>query len=106
MARSWLLLRHGGCLWGIAGEQVQSIDHSHGQYRLQVGTHQLEVDEVVSFAALHQIRPLGSVLSAVAPAGCDGLAICDQGPVVVIDAESPPAVLLVHEEQSAAQGEA
>ncbi len=92
MAQTWLLLRHGGCLWGVARDQVQSISRPGEVYRLELGRHLLEVDEVMSFVAL-QLRRFGPVLGPLAPPGCSGMASCSLGPVMMIDAESPPSML-------------
>lgn len=93
MERPWLLLRHRGCLWGVQRGQVSSISHPDGRYQVQVGCHLLEVDEVVSLVALCNIRRFGPVLTPLAPDGCTGLASSTLGPVVMIDAAAPPAVL-------------
>jgi hypothetical protein len=105
MARSWLLFRRGGCIWAAPREQVSCVSRSTPATHVWVGAHLLVVDEVMQFADLPRIYRLGPVLRSVVPTGCSGIAASELGPLLVIDADSPPAVLCSPDQQQDQQEE-
>ena len=105
MTSSWLLFRRGGCIWAVPRAQVRRVDRSAPATQLKVGCHLLEADEVIRFADLPRIHRVGPVLRTVVPPGCSGIATCELGPLLVIDAESPPAVLCSADQQQDRQEE-
>jgi hypothetical protein len=68
---------------------------------IEVGEHVLVADEVLGVRRDLIVQPAGPVFASVAPDGCAGLATCEDRPVVVIDPDNPPAVLMAADVQTA-----
>jgi hypothetical protein len=106
--RGWLLMRHGGALWGIDNAAVESLTRDRGGFRIGLApteiaetaetagsaraTH-LWIDEIVGVVADLEVRPLVAGLRRFWPAGADGLAVHGALPVVVVDPRRPPGLL-------------
>ncbi len=91
---AFLLVRSLGGLWALPNEHVRAVE-SVGQQRCQIRMEEVTVwaDEVLRLARGLAVLPVGETIRWALPAGCRGLALCDQGPVVVVDGRQPPAVL-------------
>jgi hypothetical protein len=89
----WLVLRRGGCLWGIRSEHVRRVSGSGDGFRVRVGDAELAADEVLRVHLDLTVRPAGPIVRGLVPPGSTGLGLCEHGPVLVIDPDCPPAVL-------------
>lgn len=89
----WLVLRRGGCLWGIRSEHVRLVTGCGEGYCVVVGDRSLVADEVLRVHLDLNVRPVGPIVRGLAPPGSAGFGVCEHGPLVVIDPQCPPAVL-------------
>ncbi len=89
-----LLLRRGGTLWGVPGEQVRGLDASAGVVRVALRSMSLLADEVLGLVRDLEIRPAGATVHRYWQERCRGLAIHGGLPLVVVDADHPPRALL------------
>ncbi len=91
----WLVLRRGGCLWGVASSEVRAVSTDSTACRVELASERhVFAEAVLGVERGLDVKPVGAVLRSFVPAGCSGLASCAQGPLLVIDAKAPPAVLL------------
>jgi hypothetical protein len=92
LGTSYLLVRRGGHLWGVAGAVVEGRNGSGG-FRVRSGAATLAVDEILEVAAGLRVHPGGSALARWWPEPLAGLSIHRRLPVVVIDPLRPPRFL-------------
>jgi hypothetical protein len=104
-AGAFLLVRSHGSLWALPNEQVRAVE-AVGQRRCQVRLEEVTVwvDEVLRLARGLAVLPVGETIRWAVPAGCRGLALCDQGPVVVVDGRQPPEVLTATPDSGSPEG--
>lgn len=81
-------------MWAVPADTVRSISSTGDGSRVLVGEIALIADEVVKVERELDVKPAGPIFQWAAPAGTTGLAVCEHGPLVVIDPARPPAVLL------------
>jgi hypothetical protein len=91
--RGYLLLRHGGALWGVANAEVVSLTRGRGGFLLAVSAGELCIDEIVGVVAELAVRPLAGALRRFWPEAAGGLAVHAAEPLVVVDPQRPPRVL-------------
>ena len=106
--KGYLLMRHGGALWGVENAAVVSLTRGRGEgagrFLVAVGglgdegepAADLWIDEIVGVVAELAVRPLTAVLRRFWPDAADaagGLAVHAQMPLVVVDPQRPPRVL-------------
>lgn len=89
-----LLLRRGATLWGVPREQVSGLDASAGGVRIALRSANLLADEVVGLVRDLEVRPVGAMVRRYWQERCQGLAVHDGLPLVVVDADHPPRALL------------
>ncbi len=92
MAMPWLILRSGGCLWGVPGADARVIRDALGVHVL-LGDSCLHGDEILTLDRRLQVRPAGPVVRSMLPRGCSGLALSEYGPLLVVDPARPPEAL-------------
>lgn len=91
--RGYLLLRHGGALWGIENAAVESLTRGRRGFRLGLDDGELCVDEIVGVVAELAVRPVAAVLRRFWPEPAGGLAMHAEEPLVVLDPHRPPRML-------------
>lgn len=91
-ARSYLLVRRAGSLWGLADAVVEGRN-GEGAYRIRAGGEPLSADEILTVVEGLRIVPPGSILARWWPEPLAGLAVHGGQPLVVIDRERPPRAL-------------
>jgi hypothetical protein len=92
----YLLMRHGGALWGVENAAVVSLTRGgegSGRFLVAVGTGDLWIDEIVGVVADLAVRPLTAALCRFWPEAAGGLAVHAEMPLVVVDPQRPPRVL-------------
>jgi hypothetical protein len=99
----YLLMRHGGALWGVENAAVVSLTRGgdrgerRGGFLVAVGTGEpaadLWIDEIVGVVAELAVRPLTAALRRFWPEAAGGLAVHAEMPLVVVDPRRPPRVL-------------
>jgi len=92
----YLLMRHGGALWGVENAAVVSLTRGgegSGRFLVAVGTAELWIDEIVGVVAHLVVRPLTAALRRFWPEAAGGLAVHAEMPLVVVDPQRPPRVL-------------
>jgi|GEM_PF-1281053 len=99
----YLLMRHGGALWGVENAAVVSLTRGgdrgggRGGFLVAVGTEEpaadLWIDEIVGVVAELAVRPLTAALRRFWPEAAGGLAVHAEMPLVVVDPRRPPRVL-------------
>jgi hypothetical protein len=101
----YLLMRHGGALWGVENAAVVSLTRGRGEgtgrFLVAVGglgdegepAADLWIDEIVGVVADLTVRPLTAALRRFWPEAAGGLAVHAEMPLVVVDPERPPRVL-------------
>jgi hypothetical protein len=106
----YLLMRHGGALWGVENAAVVSLTRGgdpgggRGRFLVAVGTGEpageqgidLWIDEIVGVVAELAVRPLTAALRRFWPDAADaagGLAVHAEMPLVVVDPQRPPRAL-------------
>jgi len=94
-AAAWLVLRRRGGLFGVGTEAVRKVEVDGSKVLIRLDQHVLQADEVVSLCQIRTGRRLGSVGRRMLPPGSLELAISDHGPLILIDAGSPPPMLTV-----------
>jgi hypothetical protein len=94
MGRGYLLMRRGGALWGLENAAVESLTRGTGEFRVEVRGGVLCIDEVVGVVAELAVQPLAAVLRRFWPGEAGSLAVHAEQPLVVVDPERPPRVLL------------
>lgn len=104
-AGAFLLVRSQGALWALPNQHVRAVEAS-GQRRCQVRLEEVTVwvDEVLRLARGLVVVPVGASIRWAVPAGCQGLTLCEQGPVVVVDGRNPPTVLTATPAAGAPEG--
>jgi hypothetical protein len=91
-ARSYLLVRRGGSLWGVADAMVEGRTEE-GAFRILAGSEALRADEILAVVERLRIVPAGATLVRWWPERVAGLAVHCGQPLVVIDRERPPRAL-------------
>jgi hypothetical protein len=102
---SYLLLRRGGGLWGVAHAAVRGLSRQGSGYRVEVGPRPLLADEVVGVVTGLRVRPAVAALRRFWPEAACGLAVHETGPLVIVDPASPPRALTAELEPSADEGD-
>jgi hypothetical protein len=92
--RGYVVLEHGGGLWGIAGSAVRRLRRQRGGMELLVAGGELAADRVLAVVPGLQVWPAPAALGRFWPEAALGLAVYAQRPVLVIDPERPPGSLL------------
>jgi hypothetical protein len=95
-ARSYLLVRRAGSVWGV-GDAVVDGRATDGGYRISVSGSSLLADEIVAVVERLDVRPLAAALRRFWPEAAAGLAVHAGRPLVVIDPHHPPRALLAVE---------
>ena len=96
MSKGYLLMRHGGALWGVDNEAVVSLTRGAGGFRIGVPAGELCIDEIVGVVAELTLRPFAAALRRFWPDGAGGvasLAVHAEMPLVVVDPQRPPLAL-------------
>jgi len=95
----YLLMRHGGALWGVENAAVVSLTRGgdrgggRGGFLVAVEAADLWIDEIVGVVAELAVRPLTAALCRFWPEAAGGLAVHAEMPLVVVDPRRPPRVL-------------
>ncbi|HEX3527288.1 MAG TPA: hypothetical protein VH988_09495 [Thermoanaerobaculia bacterium] len=100
----YLLMRHGGALWGVENAAVVSLTRGGeggGRFLVAVGAGEpagelgidLWIDEIVGVVAELAVRPLTAALRRFWPEAAGGLAVHAEMPLVVVDPRRPPRAL-------------
>jgi hypothetical protein len=95
-----LVIRLGDTTWGVPSGTVRAVRRSAGGIQVELPGGSLAADEVVGVTTALEVSPPGRVLGLLWPEPCAGLAVWSSRPLVVIDAEHPPAVLRIEEGES------
>ena len=95
---SYLLVRRGGSVWGLAGAVVEG--RSGAGYRIRSRGADLVADEILDVVERLTIRPPGAALRRFGPEGIAGLAVHGLLPVLVVDPMRPPAALRLLPEEA------
>jgi len=111
---SYLLLRRGGGVWGVANESVLGVGRQDREYHIQIlsqtGAAQLLADEVLGVVDALEVWPLAGVLHRFWRGSSRGMAVHGGFPILVVDPDRPPSTLLLEEgleeEDSLERGEA
>ena len=90
---SYLVLRRGASLWGVAFAAVTGLTRVSGGYRVALGAGVLAADEVVGVAQDLVVRPAAGVIRRYWPEAARGIALHGERPLVLIDPAAPPRVL-------------
>lgn len=90
----WVVLEHGGRLWGVAGPAVERLERRAADLRLTVTGGVLAVDRVLAVVPELAVVPPPAALSRYWGEAAAGLAVYAGRPLLVIDAERPPRALL------------
>ncbi|MEW6338698.1 MAG: hypothetical protein ACOY3Y_06020 [Acidobacteriota bacterium] len=88
-----LLLRGGGCLWGVPDEEVERLEGERDRVTLRLRRGSLIAEAVLGVARAVRIHPAGASLRRFWPEPCGGLAVHDGRPLVVVDVARPPRAL-------------
>lgn len=92
--RGTVVLEAAGALWGVAGGDVEHLGHRGDALRLRVAGGELAADRVLAVVPDLAVTPPPAALDRYWSWRAAGLAVYGERPVLVIDAERPPAVLL------------
>ncbi len=90
----WLLMRGHDILWAVSSDRVRSVEGASAGVRVHLERHVLAADSVLAAAIELVVAGNGAVARCMLPPGCLGLALHPAGPVLLVDAEAPPASLL------------
>lgn len=99
--RHLLLVRRGGCLWGLPNNQVRSVSgggSGPAPLRVELESATVWADEILRLERNVSVRPMARSIQWAVPPGCAGFALCDLGPVVVVDGQRPPSMLVHHDD--------
>jgi hypothetical protein len=92
-SKGWLLVRHGGALFGVDNEAVESLARGRGGFLLGLGDGELAVDEIIGVVAELAVHPVTAALRRFWPEAADGLAVHAAVPLVVVDPRRPPRAM-------------
>lgn len=95
--QSLLLVRKGGTVWGVDNGRVSRVTRGGETYRVEVGATPLAADEVLGVVHELEVRVRGRVLRRFWPMPFSGLTVHAGAPVVVVDPDRPPDMLLLEE---------
>lgn len=90
----WLLLRGHRALWAVRSDRVRGVEAAPAGVRIHLDGHVLAAEQVLAAAVELKVVSGGAVARSVMPPGFLGFALHTAGPVVVVDAQAPPAALL------------
>lgn len=93
----YVVLEHGGRLWGVAGRDVRRLRRGDDGMRLEVAGGALAAERVLAVVPDLTVRPAPAVIGRWWPERAEGLAVYEERPVLVIDAGRPPRLLLAGE---------
>ena len=99
-AGTYLLLRRGGALWGVAGDAVRTVESRGEELRVMIDSTTLAADEVLGVVADLTVAPLAALARDWWPRGVVGTAVHGGIPLAVVDARNPPVALTVSWELS------
>lgn len=97
----YVVLEHAGRLWGVAGREVRRLRRGDDGMRLEVAGGALAAERVLAVVPDLTVRPAPAVIGRWWPERAAGLAVYDERPVLVIDAERPPRLLLAGDGEEA-----
>lgn len=92
-ARSYLIVRRAGSVWGVADAVVEGRT-GEGGFCIRAGGEALAADEILAVVERLRVLPLGASLARWWPEVAAGLAVHGGRPLVVIDPLRPPRALL------------
>jgi len=110
----YLVIEREGRLWGVAGTSVRRLTRSGeaashgaggaqpgqgGSLRLTVAGGDLTAHRVLAMVPDLEVTPTPGSLLRFWPEAADGLAVYEGRPLVVIDPQRPPSVLLRGEDE-------
>lgn len=95
--QSLLLVQKGGTVWGVDNGRVSRVTRRGETYRVEMGATALGADAVLGVVHELDVRVRGRVLRRFWPTPFSGLTVHAGAPVVVVDSDRPPDMLLLEE---------
>jgi hypothetical protein len=92
--RGWLVLRRAGCLWAVPAEELREVRPAGEGVTVVLAASRIVADEVLGLRRDLDVVTVGRATRGAVPVGCTGMALCDRGPLLVVDPAGPPRSLL------------